>query len=503
MSGKAEKRVWIAIAAAAVMAVGCSAQTGGKAETGENVQAEGDIPSGGDAQEEGPNPSGNEEKESGQQKPTSPDPSQIQPFPDGEREEPAEPMENGKRIVWLTDVHYLADSLTDRGEAFQNMVEHGDGKLTNYVWEITDAALEEIPMLSPDVVILSGDLTLEGERKSHEELAQKLDQLEQEGIQVVVIPGNHDINNPSASVYSGTDRYPAEPASPKDFERIYGNFGYLEAASRDAYSLSYTYDLGPSMRLLMLDTCQYETSNKIGGMIKTETYQWIEEQLEKAREDSVILLPVAHHNLLQESKVYVDDCTIEHSEELIHMLEEENIPLFLSGHLHVQHFMRNHDIGIYEIVTSSLSTPPCQYGILEYRDDETFSYHTRRVDIEKWARKQGSKDENLLNFHTYSPPMLKKIFYNQAYDAMKDSREEETGSLFVKLTEEEKDQMARVYGDLNAACYAGKAYEVVKKAKEQPGYQMWREYCYPAILYEYLEYIVEDAVQDYNTLHVE
>lgn len=56
-------------------------------------------------------------------------------------------------------------------------------------------------------------------------------------------------------------------------------------------------------------------------MIQTETYEWIGEQLEKAREDGVILLPVAHHNLLEQSKVYVDDCTIEHSEELIQMLE--------------------------------------------------------------------------------------------------------------------------------------------------------------------------------------
>ena len=61
-----------------------------------------------------------------------------------------------------------------------------------------------------------------------------------------------------------------------------------------------------------------------------------------------------HHNLLDESKIYVEDCTIEHSEELVNRLEEENVPLFLSGHLHVQHYMRNEeDRGIYEIVTSS------------------------------------------------------------------------------------------------------------------------------------------------------
>lgn len=437
------------------------------------------------------------------EKPTHPAPSEIQPFPNAEKETKADPLSGGKRMVLMTDIHYLAKSLTDEGDMFQTMVEHGDGKLTNYVWEITDAAFEEIQLLSPDVLILSGDLSLEGEKKSHEELAGKLDEVEKSGITVVVIPGNHDINNPSAAVYSEGDRYPAEPTSPEDFQRIYKDFGYDEANSRDPASLSYTYDLGPAMRLLMLDTCQYEPRNKVGGMVKTETYEWIQEQLKKADEDSVILLPVAHHNLLEQSKVYVDDCTIEHSEELIEMLEGENIPLFLSGHLHVQHFMQNNDIGIYEIVTSSLSTPPCQYGVLDYMEDETFSYRTRQVDMEKWARKHRSKDENLLNFDTYSPPVLKQIFYNQAYDAMKDSAEEETGSLFVKLTESEKQQMAGVYSDINAACYGGKAYEVVKEAVKQPGYGMWKEYCYPSVLYEYLEYIIEDAVKDYNSLSLE
>ncbi|MGN0373671.1 MAG: metallophosphoesterase [Enterocloster sp.] len=437
------------------------------------------------------------------QKPSHAQPSEIEPFPNDEKETKAEPLKGGKRIVLMTDIHYLARSLTDNGEAFRSMVEHGDGKLTNYVWEITDAAFGEIEMLNPDVLILAGDLSLDGEKKSHEELAKKLDEVEKNGITVVVIPGNHDINNPHASAFSERDRYPAEPTSPSDFERIYGEFGYKEAGSRDPNSLSYTYDLDPSMRLLMLDTCQYTPRNKVGGMIKTETYEWIGKQLDKAREDGVILLPVGHHNLLDESKVYVDDCTIEHSDELIDMLESENIPLFLSGHLHVQHFMQHNDMGIYEIVTSSLSTPPCQYGVLEYMENDTFSYSTRQVDMEKWARKNHSTDENLLNFNTYSPYTLKQIFYNQAYDAMKNSAEEETGSVYVKLTEDQKQQMSGVYADINTACYAGRAWDVAEDAVKEPGYKMWQEYCYPSILYEYLEYIVEDAVKDYNHLTVD
>ena len=151
--------IMTAILMAGVMA-GCSVQAGkqvepttGKQQTKETVQET--------------------VQETELQKPTHPAPSQIQPFPDVEKETKAEPLIGGKRIILMTDIHYLAESLTDRGDMFQSMVEHGDGKLTNYVWEITDAALEEIKLLSPDALIISGDLSLQGEKKSHEELPHR------------------------------------------------------------------------------------------------------------------------------------------------------------------------------------------------------------------------------------------------------------------------------------------------------------------------------------------
>ena len=123
-------------------------------------------------------------------------------------------------------------------------------------------------------------------------------------------------------------------------------------------------------------------------------------------------------------------------------------------------------------------------------------------DIQQKYEAALSTDENLLNFNTYAPAALRTIFYNQSYDAMKDSEEEETGDLFVKLTQRQKEQMSEVYAQLNAACYGGKAYEVVKEATTTPAYKMWQEYCYPMVLFEYLEYIVDDAVKDYNYLEV-
>ena len=187
-----------------------------------------------------------------------------------------------KHIIVGSDIHYLSPELTDYGEAFQYDVEHGDGRLVTYIDQITDAFLEEVAERQPDVLILCGDLTTNGELASHEGLAEKLRWLEEQGVPVVVIPGNHDLNNPRAYGYRGNERYPAERTTPEQFRQIYGEFGYDEAVSEDATTLSYVWQLDGMTRLLMLDTCQYRDGNRVGGVILTETYDWIEEQLEEA-----------------------------------------------------------------------------------------------------------------------------------------------------------------------------------------------------------------------------
>ena len=56
-------------------------------------------------------------------------------------------------VVTATDLHYLSPELTDYGTGFMRMVGNGDGKLTQYAPEITDAFLEEVEKLHPDALI--------------------------------------------------------------------------------------------------------------------------------------------------------------------------------------------------------------------------------------------------------------------------------------------------------------------------------------------------------------
>ncbi|MBR2703241.1 MAG: metallophosphoesterase, partial [Oscillospiraceae bacterium] len=78
------------------------------------------------------------------------------------------------RVLTATDLHYLAPSLTDHGALFWQVMEAGDGKVTEYCDEITSAFLEEAAALQPDALILTGDLTFNGEEASHLALAEKL-----------------------------------------------------------------------------------------------------------------------------------------------------------------------------------------------------------------------------------------------------------------------------------------------------------------------------------------
>ena len=424
----------------------------------------------------------------------------IEAFPETEAPGEADLWEaegDGLRLIVATDIHYLAEELTDKGSGFTYAIEHGDGKVTNYIWEITDAFVAEVLTENPDGVIISGDLSLNGEKASHEELAEKLRQITGAGIPVLVIPGNHDINNVSAARFSGGERFPAETTSPEDFLEIYQDFGYADALSRDTESLSYVYQMNDYTRVMMLDTCQYDGGAQIGGMIDTGTYEWIEEQLIDASEKGMNILPVAHHNMLEESQIYASDCTIEHNEELVELLEGWGlISLFLSGHLHVQHFANTDDAteaGIWEIVTSSLATPPCQYGVLFYGDDQSFRYHTQVLDMDTWAEVNGVEDENLLKFSQYRTPFLEKVFYNQAFDVLEKHKD-------GAIPDDVQEEMSRMYAIANCYYYWGRAVEIAKQMKESSTFRLWQEYGYPSLQTEYLEYILDEATRDYNLL---
>lgn len=413
-----------------------------------------------------------------------------------EGEEPEEPPYEPPYFIIASDLHYQSPLMTDFGEAFQNFVRNDDGKVVEYVDSITDAFLAETAEKQPDALILSGDLTQNGEKVNHEELAKKLRLLESQGVPVVVIPGNHDINHPSAASFEGTEKKKADNINAEEFYSIYREFGYDEAMDRDENSLSYIYQADERYWLMMLDSCQYDPENKIGGRIRKETLLWMEKWLERAREEQVMVIPIAHHNLLKESTLYPEDCTLENAVQVIDLLEQYGLPVYISGHLHLQRVKKHgnggpsqaeESYGIYEIVSDSMVIPPCQYGELRWQEDGSVQYETCPVDVAGWAASQGITDENLLNFPQYSGDFLIETVQNQVYGALS------------AIPDDRKFHMAKLYGQINSAYCAGTAVNR-RDVKENQMYFYWNRYLGTSEWYENLQAMIKDTGKDHNSL---
>lgn len=173
-------------------------------------------------------------------------------------------------IIIASDVHYLSPEY--RGEYFKEPAPIFDGKVIHYSPEFFDAFLAEVSQKQPNVLILSGDITLNGSMKSHKEVVEKLNKIQGSGTQVLVIPGNHDIHT-TAGDYTPAEPVIVESTSSEEFIDMYEDFGPIQALSRDTNTLSYVYEASPYLRILMLDTNLLSK-----GSINSDTFQWIETQ---------------------------------------------------------------------------------------------------------------------------------------------------------------------------------------------------------------------------------
>ncbi|MBC1819645.1 metallophosphoesterase [Listeria welshimeri] len=372
------------------------------------------------------------------------------------------PIEKDKdlSIIETTDVHYFAPSLTDNGAAFKQYVAAGDGKQLAYSDEITDAFLEDVEAKKTDVLIISGDLTNNGEKTSHEELAKKLAQVEKAGTQVFVVPGNHDINNPWARKFEKDKQLPTDTITPTDFSKIYGDFGYKDAISSDDFSLSYLAAPSSKVWLLMLDTAIYKTNMQQGtptteGGLTTGTLDWVKECSTLAEKNGAKLIPVMHHNLTNHSDVIQRGFTINYNQQVIDTLTAGNMEFSLSGHIHTQNIRTAKSTDgkeITDIVTNALSVYPHKYGNITYSaKNKTFTYQSQKLDIESWAKEHGKTDKNLLNFDQFDYD----TFYNSGYDkAIMDLM---TSDAYKTYSQSDKEKMADTMGLNNMYFFAGTA----------------------------------------------
>lgn len=302
----------------------------------------------------------------------------------------------------VADPHLYAPALGHDGQAFQ---EHfvNEVKRVDLSVPLFEQFLEEVLARRPvpDFVLIPGDLTNQGERLSHELIAIFLHRLQARGIAVYVVPGNHDIANPDARSYSGLVPSPAEGIDAVEFERLYADFGYARARSRDRHSLSYIVEPRPGLWLVAIDSCRHADNREMrldDGRISVGTMTWLTEQMRLAGAEGKLVLAMLHHGALEHflaQGTHFPDMLIADWNTTAHRLAVMGLRLVFTGHGHA-HDVRRKDwrdgVALTDVETSSLVTYPNAYRWAELNMlDARLSLRSAQISPSETDRKADFK----------------------------------------------------------------------------------------------------------------
>lgn len=398
-----------------------------------------------------------------------------------------------------SDLHYLSKELYDNGREFNEFLASGDGKLVQYSGELVDALVRDTLREKPDFLIITGDLTCNGEKKSHLELVEKLEAIEDAGTCVFVIPGNHDIQNPWARQYMNDDTQAAESITSEEYLKLYGRFGYDNAVSKDEHSLSYLAMPAEGTWLLMLDSPDFDRNAakqypEQGGSLPVQTLGWIEQCAKLAKENNARLIAVMHHSLIHHSEILNYNYTLSNSDELLKVFRKCGLEIILTGHIHLQDIKTDKHEGklLYDIATSSLSVFPHQYGKMCYTPNHGFDYSTSMVDIGKWSRQQGLSDECLFNFEAYSAEFFTKQCGRMHQDCL---------SKLKELSVRDRAMVMETIDRMNMLYFAGYRNEALNGVVNTEGFRLLQKIS-PCFTKEYAMSMLNDEKTDNNKVFI-
>ncbi len=301
------------------------------------------------------------------------------------------------KIIVMTDIHYLSPKLTDNGTFFTEMVTNSDGKTMLVIEELADAFIQQVLDEMPDAVVLSGDITFNGEYQSHLDFAEKLTALTDAGIAVFALPGNHDLNYSQAASFAGDGYTYVDSITSAQFREVYAPFGYGGEAlmAEDESSLSYMARLNDTQALLLIDV-----NSGLTGVLTDEILAFAEAQLIAARDAGLRVIAVSHQSLMDHNSMLSFGYTIAQASKLLALYEEYGVLCNLSGHIHMQHIATSEN-GFADISTGAQSVYANWYGVLEW-DETAVNYHTTAVEMPLFAETSEAVSSGCERFAEYS-----------------------------------------------------------------------------------------------------
>ena len=302
------------------------------------------------------------------------------------------PQDMNLRIAVMSDLHYFSPDMIADTADFEHAL-NSDRKLLKESSAILHEKFEQVRADKPDILLVSGDLTKDGEQECHAALAKQLQQLQQDipGLKIYVINGNHDIRNYNAKNFNTPDgkAVRATRTEPEDFKQIY-DFVYSDptviatftpAEGNKAGGLSYVARPVEGLTIIAMDTCRYSSDNtsigddehETSGAISADLEKWVIEQTAAAKARGDLVIGLEHHGLVPHFDVeptILPMYLVNDYERIAQEYADAGMSAVFTGHMHaidIAAMTTKAGNTFYDIETGSALTYPCPIRFVDLR----------------------------------------------------------------------------------------------------------------------------------------
>ncbi len=311
------------------------------------------------------------------------------------------------KISVLSDIHVLKSELIEKNDAFDKAM-NSDRKMFVQSEGLLNSGLDIAKNNGSKIVLVSGDLTKDGEYISHEYVNNILKEYEKENnAEVFVVPGNHDINNLNALDFTKYNQETekvenARLTNSDEYMEIYNELLYKDALElykdskefkryqekvgrigKDAQGytsyISRVGDKSNGITIIGLDTAIYtgdvtndgkdiQTTN---GMVTTELLEWAIRHIKDAKIRNDEILVIGHHGFIPhfgKQKELLAPYLLDNFDQAIvngktpaEALADEGVNYIFTGHMHandISKMVTKAGNKIYDIETGSTVTYP-------------------------------------------------------------------------------------------------------------------------------------------------
>lgn len=365
------------------------------------------------------------------------------------------------KIGVISDTHYLSEKLMDNGASMEQYIS-SSGRDIRDVPTILDQVIEDYQSISDlDILLVCGDMTKDGEKQSHIDFVEKLKPLQDKGVKIFVVPGNHDINRFNVSVgYKDNTTYPTPYTTSAEFKEIYADCGYINALDTDSASLSYVASLDDQTWLLAIDAAEYDRYDQglvSSGRIKESTEKWIVDILDKAKDKGIHVIGMMHWGLTEHIPYqgsFFRDYLVTDWEKYSDLFADKGMQAIFTGHFHSNDISAHTSPAgntIYDIETGTLVSYSFSYRLIEY-DGDKMNITTRNVT--STPNNQSLVENSKQQLSNITEKIAKRKLTNMGVaddQEIADQISKITAQLFIlhlggdeKLTPELRDQIAKL-----------------------------------------------------------